>query len=81
MPFSAGTLTLLADLTGRGFRVRAAGGKVGVSPASVLSDGDWQAIRQHRDELSQFWPPMNRGTWRWFRSERATRTIWSCGWV
>jgi len=42
---------LLAGFAQRGFTLRAAAGKLSVSPASSLTDCDREAIRGRRDEL------------------------------
>jgi hypothetical protein len=42
---------LLADFARRGFTLRAASGRLSVSPASALTAADREAVRQRRDEL------------------------------
>jgi len=51
MPAPLTAPALLADFTRRGFTFRPVAGRLSVSPATALTAGDREAIRERRDEL------------------------------
>jgi len=59
---------LLADLARHGIRVRAADGKLKLSPADALTEELARAVRAHKPELLRL------------LSERSTVTPAECGW-